>query len=80
MLKKMNYIFSPYIGKISHKTHFFSPFSSRVAVEKNISKQNSSPNITSKLTSQQIFDREERYGAHNYHPLPVALSRGKGII
>jgi len=31
------------------------------------------------ITSQQVFDREEKYGAHNYHPLPVALSRGKGV-
>ncbi|MDX1905117.1 MAG: ornithine--oxo-acid transaminase, partial [Thermonemataceae bacterium] len=23
---------------------------------------------------------EERYGAHNYHPLPVVLSKGKGIF
>lgn len=30
------------------------------------------------LSSQQIFDREEKYGAHNYHPLPVALCKGKG--
>lgn len=29
--------------------------------------------------SQQVFDREAKYGAHNYHPLPVALSRGKGV-
>lgn len=27
----------------------------------------------------QIIDREERYGAHNYHPLPVALNCGEGI-
>jgi len=25
------------------------------------------------------MDREERYGAHNYHPLPVVLEKGKGI-
>lgn len=25
------------------------------------------------------MDRESRYGAHNYHPLPVVLERGKGI-
>lgn len=25
------------------------------------------------------MDREARYGAHNYHPLPVVLERGKGI-
>ncbi|KAL6475838.1 hypothetical protein MHYP_G00168780 [Metynnis hypsauchen] len=31
------------------------------------------------LTSEEVFAREERYGAHNYHPLPVALERGEGI-
>ncbi|XP_074088332.1 ornithine aminotransferase, mitochondrial [Macrotis lagotis] len=30
-------------------------------------------------TSEQIYEREAKYGAHNYHPLPVALERGKGI-
>ena len=29
--------------------------------------------------SQLIFDRALKYGAHNYHPLPVALSKGKGV-
>jgi ornithine--oxo-acid transaminase len=28
--------------------------------------------------SKQCIDQEEKYGAHNYHPLPVVLSRGKG--
>ncbi|WP_298649367.1 ornithine--oxo-acid transaminase [uncultured Proteiniphilum sp.] len=28
--------------------------------------------------TQQFIDLEEEYGAHNYHPLPVVLSRGKG--
>jgi len=23
---------------------------------------------------------EDRYGAHNYHPLPVVLTRGKGMM
>lgn len=32
-----------------------------------------------KLTSQVVFDREDKYGAHNYHPLPVALERGDGV-
>ncbi|XP_020789602.2 ornithine aminotransferase, mitochondrial [Boleophthalmus pectinirostris] len=31
------------------------------------------------LTSEDIFAREDKYGAHNYHPLPVALERGQGI-
>ncbi|MBR6455371.1 MAG: aminotransferase class III-fold pyridoxal phosphate-dependent enzyme, partial [Prevotella sp.] len=25
------------------------------------------------------MDLEEKYGAHNYHPLPVVLHKGKGI-
>ena len=29
--------------------------------------------------SEQLMDLEERYGAHNYHPLPVVLHRGEGI-
>ncbi|MDR1055386.1 MAG: ornithine--oxo-acid transaminase [Prevotellaceae bacterium] len=31
------------------------------------------------MTSQQYIDRELRYGAHNYHPLPVVLERGEGV-
>lgn len=30
-------------------------------------------------TSEQLISLEERYGAHNYHPLPVVLSRGEGV-
>lgn len=29
--------------------------------------------------SQAVFRREDKYGAHNYRPLPVALARGKGV-
>uniref|UniRef100_A0A8C4Q3K1 Ornithine aminotransferase n=1 Tax=Eptatretus burgeri TaxID=7764 RepID=A0A8C4Q3K1_EPTBU len=32
------------------------------------------------LTQEQIFERERIYGAHNYHPLPVALTTGQGIF
>ena len=31
------------------------------------------------MTVQEFIDREARYGAHNYHPLPVVLERGQGI-
>ncbi|KAG0433800.1 hypothetical protein HPB47_019610, partial [Ixodes persulcatus] len=31
------------------------------------------------LSSEQVFEREDRYGAHNYHPLPVAIHRAKGV-
>ena len=29
--------------------------------------------------TQELIELEERYGAHNYHPLPVVLSKGKGV-
>ncbi len=32
------------------------------------------------LTSQYYMDLEDRYGAHNYHPLPVVLARGEGVF
>ncbi|MFC5195837.1 ornithine--oxo-acid transaminase [Bizionia hallyeonensis] len=30
-------------------------------------------------TSQQAIDLENKYGAHNYHPLPVVLAKGEGV-
>lgn len=33
----------------------------------------------SQLTSPLAMELEERHGAHNYHPLPVVLSRAEGI-
>lgn len=35
--------------------------------------------MTSKLSSQEAMALEDTYGAHNYHPLPVVLSRGEGV-
>lgn len=29
--------------------------------------------------SLQYIEQEEKYGAHNYHPLPVVLSKGQGV-
>jgi ornithine--oxo-acid transaminase len=31
-------------------------------------------------SARQAIDLEEKYGAHNYHPLPVVLSRGEGVF
>ena len=31
------------------------------------------------MTSQELIALEEKYGAHNYHPLPVVLSKGEGV-
>lgn len=30
--------------------------------------------------SEEVIAKENKYGAHNYHPLPVVLSRGKGVF
>ncbi len=30
-------------------------------------------------TTQEAIELEDKYGAHNYHPLPVVLSKGKGV-
>lgn len=32
-----------------------------------------------KMTSKEIMEMEDKYGAHNYHPLPVVLSKGEGV-
>ena len=34
---------------------------------------------TETMTSQAFLELEDKYGAHNYHPLPVVLSKGEGI-
>ena len=31
-------------------------------------------------TSSYFIELEEKYGAHNYHPLPVVLEKGKGVF
>ena len=36
--------------------------------------------IALSATTQQYIDLEEKYGAHNYHPLPVVLDRGEGVF
>jgi len=33
----------------------------------------------SKMTPKDYMERESKYGAHNYHPLPVVLERGQGV-
>ncbi|MEA1875869.1 MAG: ornithine--oxo-acid transaminase [Bacteroidota bacterium] len=32
------------------------------------------------MKTQDYINREDRYGAHNYHPLPVVLERGEGVF
>jgi ornithine--oxo-acid transaminase len=33
-----------------------------------------------KMKSQDYIALEDKYGAHNYHPLPVVLEKGKGVF
>ncbi len=33
-----------------------------------------------RITTQQAIETEDKYGAHNYHPLPVVLERGEGAL
>ncbi len=35
--------------------------------------------IIEQLSSEKAMDLEDKYGAHNYHPLPVVLAKGKGV-
>lgn len=32
-----------------------------------------------KMTAKEFIAREDKYGAHNYHPLPVVLEKGEGV-
>jgi ornithine--oxo-acid transaminase len=32
------------------------------------------------MTSKDFIKKEDQYGAHNYHPLPVVLDKGEGIF
>ncbi|RLD50666.1 MAG: ornithine--oxo-acid transaminase [Bacteroidetes bacterium] len=32
------------------------------------------------MTSKNYMNKEARYGAHNYHPLPVVLKKGEGVF
>lgn len=32
------------------------------------------------ISSQEAINLEDQYGAHNYHPLPVVLTRGEGVF
>lgn len=36
--------------------------------------------MSQKLTSAQAIELENKYGAHNYHPLPVVLTKGEGVF
>lgn len=36
--------------------------------------------VIEKTLSQEAIEREEKFGAHNYHPIPVVIERGEGVF
>ncbi len=36
--------------------------------------------LINNMTSKDYIAKEEKYGAHNYHPLPVVLDKGEGVF
>ncbi len=36
--------------------------------------------VYGKISSREAIELEEKYGAHNYHPLPVVLAKGEGVF
>src|SRR4029078_493065 len=54
---------------------------SNLQIFKYICKSSNSPmkQVSVKSNSEYLMTLEDRYGAHNYHPIPVVLDRGEGI-
>ena len=52
-------------------------FSSPASLIHRCASSSTAKTLTSK--TQSIIDRETRYGAANYHPLPVVIQRGSGM-
>ena len=36
--------------------------------------------VLNAISSKEAIELEYKYGAHNYHPLPVVLQRGEGVF
>ena len=66
-------------GTIFARSLFLQPRSSASVIRllSTVPQSQPKPDI---MTSQEVFEREAKYGAHNYHPIPVALSKGKDIF
>lgn len=44
-----------------------------------LGKKEKNMSVLEKISSEEAIALEKKYGAHNYHPLPVVLSRGEGV-
>ena len=36
--------------------------------------------MDAKLSAAQLMELENKHGAHNYHPVPVVLDKGEGVL
>jgi acetylornithine/succinyldiaminopimelate/putrescine aminotransferase len=61
--------------RLRHNT-FFGICTSAVAAR---SRQTFAATSTRAVSTQQIIEREYKYGAHNYKPVPVAICRALGV-
>uniref|UniRef100_A0A674D985 Ornithine aminotransferase, mitochondrial n=1 Tax=Salmo trutta TaxID=8032 RepID=A0A674D985_SALTR len=79
-LKDINPI-TKMISKLSHSLRSAAPALTRAVHSgtRPASTAASKLKIDQPLTAEEVYAREEKYGAHNYHPLPVALEKGKGL-
>ena len=37
-------------------------------------------NVIEMTKSREAMEREDRFGAHNYHPIPVVIEKGEGVF
>ena len=61
----------------SGNMNIYTPFK-RSFINTRYASSSSSGNMN-KYNAAELIDMEHKYGAHNYHPLPVVLDRGNGI-
>src|ERR1043165_9363706 len=36
--------------------------------------------VIDKTKTEQIIEKEDQFGAHNYHPIPVVIEKGSGVF
>jgi ornithine--oxo-acid transaminase len=51
----------------------------KIICSENRLKDSITMSVLEKMSSAEAIALENKYGAHNYHPLPVVLSRGEGV-
>ncbi|CAH0552939.1 unnamed protein product [Brassicogethes aeneus] len=60
------------LSKYRSVSRFLEKLSENAKPQNNVSKRF--------ISTKEVMDREGKYAAHNYHPLPVALTKGEGVF